>query len=133
MANINTLRKNSKNLFEREIRELIDSDSKKDEARGKRLREAGKEIKCFYCLDYEIVYKDRDGAFSNLDGRGNYDIINCVCCRGNSKWVECSHSPGKSYPGILKRGDRERAWFESRGQKIMESLADKLEDKIGGL
>ena len=133
MANINTLRKNSRNLFDREIRDLIDSDSKKDEKRGRQLMKAGKEIKCFYCLDYEIVYKDRGDAFSNLDGRGNYDIINCLCCRENSNWIECSNSPDKTYPGILKRGDRERAWFESRGQKIMESLADKLENKIGGL
>ncbi len=42
MANINTLRKNSRNLFDREIRDLIDSDSKKDEKERKAINESRK-------------------------------------------------------------------------------------------
>lgn len=133
MANANTLRQNCRNLFDSEIRQLLNSDSKKDEERGKRLKKAGDEIKCFFCLDYEIVFKDREGMFANMDGRGNYDIINCICCKGNSNWVSCSSSPTTSYPGISKRGSRERTWIESKGRKHIDSLSDQLEKKIGAL
>ena len=133
MANINTLRENCKNLFESEIRVLLNSDSKKEEERGKKLKEAGKKIRCFYCLDYEIVYKDREGMFSNLDQKGDYDLINCMCCKGNSDWVSCSSSPTTSYPGISKRGDRERSWIEGKGTKQIDNICDQLEKKIGAL
>ena len=133
MANTNTLRENCRNLFDSEIKQLINSDSKKDEERGKRLEKAGKEIKCFYCLNYEIVYKDREGMFANMDGRGNYDLINCICCKGNTNWVGCSSSPTTSYPGISKRGDRERTWIEGKARKNIDSLSDQLEKKIGAL
>ena len=133
MANVNTLRQNCRNQFDSEIRKLINSDSKKDEERGKRLKKVGNEIKCFFCLDYGIVYKDREGMFANMDGRGNYDIINCMCCNGNSNWVSCSSSPTTSYPGISKRGARECSWIESKGRKHIDSLSDQLEKKIGAL
>ena len=133
MASIKTLRENSRGLFYSEVEKMIGDDSKNVEKRGRRLKEVGDKIKCFYCLDYEIVYKDREGMFANMDGRGDFDIINCVCCRGNSNWVSCSSSPTTTYPGILKRGTRERSWIEGKGIKSMESLADKLEQKIGAL
>lgn len=68
---------------------------------------------------------------ANLDGYGNYDIFNCFCCKGNSNCVSCSSSPTTTYPGIIKRGDRERMWIESQSEKVACSLADKLIDKIG--
>lgn len=133
MANIDTLRQNCRDRFDSEIRQLMNSDSKKDVERGKRLKKAGKKIKCFYCLDYEIVYKDREGMFASMDGYGDYDLINCICCKGNSDVLECSSSPTTSYPGISKRGDRERGWIESKGIKQIENLSDQLEKKIGAL
>ena len=57
-------------------------------------------IPCASCNDIELVYKNRDGMFANLDGRGSYDIINCEKCKGNNNWVACSHDPSESYPGI---------------------------------
>ena len=80
----------------------------------KKIRAVAKDITCFYCLDYKIVYKDREGMFSNLDGRGNYDIKNCIVCTGNDHWKKCSSGPTTEYPGIVKRGDRERQWFEGK-------------------
>ena len=133
MASIKTLRENSKSLFYSEVEKMIEDDSKKVEKRGRRLLKEGKKIKCFYCLDYEIVYKDREGMFANMDGRGDFDIINCICCRGNKDWVSCSSSPTTTYPGILKRGTRERSWIEGKAVHSLESLADKLEQKIGAL
>ena len=82
-------------------------------------------------LDYEVVYKDREGMFSNLDGRGDYDIINCECCKGNANWVSCSSGPASAYPGIVKRGTRERSWIECNAVDVGDSLVDKLKDKIG--
>ena len=133
MANPDTLRENCRIQFNNEIKLLINSDSKKDEERGKRLEKAGKDIECFYCLNYKIVYKDREGMFANLDGRGNYDLINCICCKGNSKWISCSSSPTTSYPGIVKRGDREKLWIEGKARKHLDCLSDQLEKKIGAL
>ena len=133
MASIKTLRENSRGLFYSEVEKMINDDSKKVEKRGRRLKEAGDKITCFYCLDYEIVYKDREGAFANWDGRGDYDIVNCMCCRKNEDWISCSSSPTTTYPGIVKRGDRERSWIEGKAVHSMESLADKLEQKIGAL
>ena len=68
--------------------------------------------------------------FANLDGRGNYDIINCIACQGNEDWVKCSSGPESQYPGIVKRGNRERHWFESSAQNVGQSLFDKLKEKI---
>jgi len=55
---------------------------------------------CGSCNDIEVVYKNRDSMFANLDGKGSYDIINCEKCQGNKDWVSCSHNPTESYPGI---------------------------------
>ncbi|CAE7947813.1 GLTP1, partial [Symbiodinium sp. KB8] len=67
---------------------------------------------CEICAGREVVYKDRDGLFANLDGAGDYDIIKCPRCQGASTWIECCHDPPRQYPGILKRGNRKTEWFE---------------------
>ena len=64
--------------------------------------------------------------FSNLDGRGDYDIINCECCKGNANQVKCSSGPASAYPGIVKRGTRERSWIECKAMDVGDSLVDKL-------
>lgn len=133
MASASVLRENSKNKFYNELEELKKSDSKKDERISKKLEEIAKNIRCFYCLDLQIVYKDREGMFSNLDGRGDYDIINCMCCKNNHNWVSCSSGPSSQYPGIVKRGTRQKSWMEFAGKETAISLVDKLKEKIGDL
>lgn len=131
MVNSEVLRENSKTQFFNQLQKLKDSDSKKENQLADKLEDVAKHITCFYCLDYEIVYKDREGMFSNLDGRGDYDIINCECCKGNANWLSCSSGPASAYPGIVKRGTRERSWIECNAVDVGDSLVDKLKDKIG--
>ena len=120
----------SKALFYKQLKEREDGDSIKGREEAKKIRAYAKDITCFYCLDYKIVYKDREGVFSSLDGRGNFDIINCTVCTGNENWIKCSSGPTTEYPGIFKRGDRERYWFERKVTGVADSLVDKLMDKI---
>lgn len=102
MVNREILRENFKTQFFNQLQKLKDNDSKKDHQLAEQVEEVASSIQCFYCLDYQIVYKDREGMFSNLDGRGDYDIINCECCKGNSNWIKCSSGPASAYPGIVK-------------------------------
>ena len=57
--------------------------------------------------------------------------------KGNDWWVRCSHGPTSEYPGIVKRGNRERTaleeWLVGKGKIIGDSLVDKLTEKLGGL
>lgn len=130
MADAKTLNEASKAQFYRDLRKMEEGDSVKDRETAKKLREEAKKISCFYCLDYTVVYKDREGMFSNLDFRGDYDIINCLVCKGNENWIKCSSGPDSQYPGIVKRGTRERMWLEGKATDVMESLAEKLKAKI---
>ncbi len=130
MANKEVLRNNSKTKFYNELNELKNNDSKSDKIMAEKIEEESKSIKCFYCLDLEIVYKDREGMFANLDFRGDYDILNCVCCKGNDNWIKCSSNPSGQYPGILKRGTRERSWIEGGAKDCGDSIINKLKDKI---
>ena len=131
MVNGEVLRENSKTLFFSQLQKLKDSDSKKENQLADKLEEEANSITCFYCLDYQVVYKDREGMFSSMDGRGDYDIINCECCKGNANWIRCSSGPTSEYPGIVKRGTRERSWIESNAVDVGDSLVNKLKDKIG--
>ena len=124
------LQEGAKQRFYAELEKRENGDSVSDRKAASKVREAAEKISCFYCLDYTMVYKDREGMFANLDGQGNYDIINCIACKGNEDWVKCSSGPGSQYPGIMKRGNRERHWFESRAQDVGQSLFDKLKEKI---
>ena len=133
MPNVTILNENSKTKFYNELNQLEDGDSISERDRAVKVRKASENIQCFYCLDYQEVYKDREGMFANLDGRGDYDIINCVVCHGNSNWVSCSSSPTTSYPGIVKRGDRERSWIETKSLGVGDNLVDKLSEKIDSL
>ena len=133
MPNVTILNENSKTKFYNELNQLEDGDSISERDRAVKVRKAAENIQCFYCLDYQEVYKDREGMFANLDGRGDYDIINCVVCHGNSNWVSCSSSPTTSYPGIVKRGDRERSWIETKSLGVGDNLVDKLSEKIDSL
>lgn len=60
-------------------------------------------MRCFYCMDYKKVYKDRKTWFDFMDGRGKYDIVNCTVCIGNDNWLKCSGDPEREYPGICQR------------------------------
>tara|TARA_B100000963_G_C22608555_1_gene663773 strand:+ start:1648 stop:2049 length:402 start_codon:yes stop_codon:yes gene_type:complete len=133
MPNATVLNENSKVKFYNELNQLENGDSISGRARAVKVREAAEKIQCFYCLDYQEVYKDREGMFANLDGRGDYDIINCVVCHDNSNWLSCSSSPTTTYPGIVKRGDRERSWIETKALGVGDNLVDKLSEKIGAL
>ena len=133
MPNATVLNENSKTKFYNDLEQLENGDSISERDRSVKVRKAAENIKCFYCLDYQEVYKDREGMFANLDGNGDYDIINCVVCHGNSNQVSCSSSPTTSYPGIVKRGDRERSWIESKALGVGDNLVDKLSEKIGAL
>lgn len=130
MAAGKKLNEASKEQFYKELRKLETGDSLSDRDTAKKIRAAAEKISCFYCLDYEVVYKDREGMFSNLDFRGDYDIINCLVCKGNEDWIKCSSGPESQYPGIVKRGTRERMWLEGKATGVMESLVDKLKAKI---
>lgn len=112
----------------KELATLENGNLLKDREEAKKIREYARNIKCFYCLDYTFVYKDRKGMFDNLDGRGSYDIVNCIVCKGNDHWKECSGQPESQYPGIVKRGVRERMWFEGKPGQL-RSVLDKLRDK----
>ncbi len=47
-------------------------------------------IDCPRCLDMKILWKGRDNVFwARMDGRGDYDIINCDRCSGGG-WNRCS-------------------------------------------
>ena len=129
MANIEVLQNNSKNKFYQEL-EVLKISFKEDKEMALKIEEMGSKIRCFYCLDLQIVYKDREGMFSNLDGRGDYDIINCLCCRKNSNWISCSSGPTSQYKGIVKRGNRERIWIEKKMHECGDSLIDKVKEKI---
>ena len=133
MPNATVLNENSKVKFYNELNQLENGDSISGRARAVKVREAADKIQCFYCLDYQEVYKDREGMFANLDGRVDYDIINCVVCHDNSNWLSCSSSPTTTYPGIVKRGDRERSWIETKALGVGDNLVDKLSEKIGAL
>ena len=136
-VNTKSLNDAAKAQFYFELEELEKGDSIKGRERAKKLRVAAEKIKCFYCLDYTVVYRDRQGALSNLDGRGDYDIINCLVDKGNDHWYRCSHGPSSEYPGIVKRGDREKTaleeWLVGKGKVIGDSLVDCLTKKIGGI
>ena len=64
--------------------------------------------------------------FSNLDQHGDYDIINCLACKGNDYWLRCSSGPESQHPGIVKRGTRERSWIEQKALQVGDDLADNL-------
>ena len=51
-------------------------------------------IHAFGCMR-EVVYKDRDGLFANLDGAGDYDIIKCPRCQGISVNIDRSRLSGE--------------------------------------
>ena len=125
------LRYNAQKQFRKELQQWKDSDSKKKNQLALELEIEAKSINCFYCLDYKVVYKDREGMFASMDGRGNYDIINCKCCKGNDGWVSCSSGPESKYPGICKRGTRDRHWIEMSFDKHAQSLIDQLAKKAG--
>ena len=133
MPNIDTLNINSKVKFYNELIQLENGDSLSGRERAVKVRKASEDIKCFYCLDYGEVYKDREGMFASMDGKGDYDIINCVVCHDNSNWISCSSCPTTTYPGIVKRGDRERSWIETKALGVGDNLVDKLSEKIGTL
>ena len=95
---------------------MENGDSIRGQEEAKRIRRKAEQIKCFYCLDYGRVYRDRGTVFDFLDGRGSYDIINCIACKGNDKWLKCSKDPESEYPGIVNRGSGKKA----------SSLLDKL-------
>jgi hypothetical protein len=49
-------------------------------------------INCPRCLDTKILWKGRDNVFwARMDGRGDYDVINCDRCSGGG-WNRCSHT-----------------------------------------
>ena len=58
---------------------------------------------CSYCMDHKVVYRNRKTMIDWMDGRGNFDILNCHYCKGNDNWVKCSHDPGSEFPGIRRR------------------------------
>ncbi len=125
-----TVRSNAKAKFYEDLHKLKNGDSISDREKVVKIEEAAKTITCFYCLDYRRVYKDREGMFSNLDQRGDYDIINCLPCNDNANWIQCSSGPTSQYPGIVKRGTRERAWFEKSAVEVGENMAKKVAEKI---
>jgi len=57
-------------------------------------------IKCSRCLDTQILWKGRDNVFfARMDGRGDYDIMNCDKCSGGG-WNRCSHTKDVYVKGI---------------------------------
>ena len=68
-----------------------------------KMRDKAKNTRCFYCMDYTKVYRDRNNVLDFFDGRGQYDIVNCIVCVGNDHWLKCSRDPQSEYPGIIKR------------------------------
>jgi hypothetical protein len=47
-------------------------------------------LNCSRCLDTKILWKGRDNvAFARMDGRGDYDVLNCDKCN-NGNWNRCS-------------------------------------------
>tara|TARA_B100000745_G_C19983614_1_gene333250 strand:- start:12 stop:413 length:402 start_codon:yes stop_codon:yes gene_type:complete len=133
MPNATVLNENSKTKFYNELSQLENGDSISGRERAVKVRKAAEDTKCFYCLDYQVVYKDREGMLTSMDGRGNYDIINCEACNGDSKWISCSSGPKTTYPGIVKRGVRERSWIETKAEGVGDNLVDKLSEKISAL
>ena len=130
MPNSVILNENSKSKFYVELSQLENGDSIVGRDRAVKVKKTAEDIKCFYCLDYQEVYKDREGMLASMDGRGNYDIINCEACNGDSKWISCSSGPTTTYPGIVKRGVRERSWIETKAEDVGDNLVDKLSEKI---
>ena len=112
----NPLSDTQREKFYKELAELERGDSLRGQAEAKKIRKKAEQITCFYCLDYGRVYRDRGNVFDFLDGRGSYDIINCIACKGNDHWLKCSRDPDKEYPGIVNRASGKKA----------ESLLDKL-------
>ena len=74
-----------------------------DRAEARRRQEKARSTRCFYCMDYTKVCKDRKNWLDFMDGRGNYDIVNCIVCTGNDHWLKCSRDSESEYPGICKR------------------------------
>eukprot|EP00933_Yihiella_yeosuensis_P023917 TRINITY_DN18568_c2_g2_i4.p1 TRINITY_DN18568_c2_g2~~TRINITY_DN18568_c2_g2_i4.p1 ORF type:complete len:411 (+),score=82.56 TRINITY_DN18568_c2_g2_i4:116-1234(+) len=89
---------------------------------------------CANCNGNAIVYKDREGAFANLDGKGDFDIWTCPACTGSHVWLECSHDPTRRCKTIVKRGDREPCWFEfgRKRKKSVEACDTTLENFLSG-
>ena len=133
MPNATVLNENSKTKFYNELSQLENGDSISGRERAVKVRKAAEDIKCFYCLDYQEVYKDREGMLLPLWMAGVIMIINCEACNGDSKWISCSSGPTTTYPGIVKRGVRERSWIETRAEGIGDNLVDKLSEKISAL
>ena len=50
--------------------------------------------------------------------------------QADSKWISCSSGPKTTYPGIVKRGVRERSWIETKAEGVGDNLVDKLSEKI---
>jgi dynein heavy chain len=67
---------------------------------------ATKDIECFYCMDITKVLHNRGSSWDSWDGHGDVDVVNCIHCVGNDKFVAVRHheSAQKEYPGILGRG-----------------------------
>ena len=57
-------------------------------------------IRCFNCLDIGKVWRDRTHPLAFLDGKGNYDFINCYKCQGNNDCAQCSHNNNEMFNGI---------------------------------
>lgn len=96
------------------------------------LKARADEVRCFYCMDLEVVYKERGGMFANLDGKGNFDMIKCVVCTGEEDaWLKCMHDPDRECPGILLRERRSRMWGESTMASLGESCLNSLQFQIG--
>eukprot|EP00747_Dinoflagellata_sp_TGD_P068393 gnl/TRDRNA2_/TRDRNA2_155692_c0_seq2.p1 gnl/TRDRNA2_/TRDRNA2_155692_c0~~gnl/TRDRNA2_/TRDRNA2_155692_c0_seq2.p1 ORF type:complete len:419 (+),score=81.83 gnl/TRDRNA2_/TRDRNA2_155692_c0_seq2:29-1285(+) len=112
--------------FQTEIARLK-SDGAVDEA--KRLEEYAQHVHCFYCLDYRICYKDRASVLANLDGRGDYDLVNCTACRGNDAFIDCCKDPDRKFPGIRKHGNRERHRWEAPPKHMMIPIVEALARK----
>lgn len=72
------------------------------------LQELSGGAKCPGCDGKERVYKDRLGACSNLDGRGNYDIFQCAECSDGS-----FRGPSRSKHGLICAGTRPRGRLET--------------------
>ena len=67
---------------------------------------ATEDIQCFYCMDITKVLHNRRSSWDSWDGHGDVDVVNCIHCVGNDKYVAVRHheSAQKEYPGILGRG-----------------------------
>jgi hypothetical protein len=85
---------------------------------------------CFFCMGFKVVYRSREGRFANLDGRGNFDIVNCMACQGNDNHVKVADP--SAYGGFLcKRGTRGEEWWEEQAKLACEHAMKAGLAKLG--